>query len=258
LGPAVVLLLLSAFEYPGLAGHSSAMLAGAAVPDGQHSFFLNPALIVGERRLQGAACYSSPYRLSGLSWGRLSGGWSSERVAAGVGLAALQLGRYGEEDAQFVVGGTPARSLAVGLGVHALIVSDVPNYQDIVPAFDAGVCWRSGRVRIGAAGLCLNFPQWHDGSEAPVRMVLGGSWFPVDEVLLAMDVSRERGEEAAAFGVEFRPIPEVGLRLGAGIVPLRYAVGFDAMVGPVGLEYAYQFHPTLKESHVLGLRAAWH
>jgi hypothetical protein len=258
LGLAVVLLLVSAFEYPGLVGRSSAMLAGAAVPDGQHSFFLNPALIVDEHQLQGGVCYSSPYGLPGLSWGRLSGGWSAERVAAGVGLAALQLGRYGEEDAQFVVGGTPARSLAVGLGAHALIVSDVPNYSDIVPALDAGVSWQTGRFRVGAAGLCLNSPRWHDGTEAPVRMVLGGSWFPVDEVLLAVDVSRERGEEGAAFGAEFRPIPQVGLRAGVGVVPFRYAGGLEATVGPVSLEYAYQFHPTLKESHVLGLRAAWH
>ncbi len=253
-----LLLLLSAFEYPGLAGRSSAMLAGAAVSDGQHSFFLNPALIVSDRRLQGGVCYSSPYGLPGLSWGRACGGWSSERVAAGAGLAALRLGRYGEQDAQVVVGGTPTRSVAVGLGVHALIVSDAPNYHDIVPAFDAGVCWQSGRVRIGAVGLCLNSPRWHDGTEVPIRMVLGGSWFPVDEVLLAMDVSRERGEEAAAFGAEFRPVPQIGLRVGVGVVPLRHAAGLDATVGPVGLEYAYQFHPTLKESHVLGLRAAWH
>ena len=253
----VLLLLLCAFEYPGLAGRSSAMLAGAAVPDGQHSFFLNPALIVSDRRLQGGVCYSSPYGLPGLSWGRACGGWSSERAAAGAGLAALQLGRYGEQDAQVVVGGTPTRSVAVGLGVHALIVNDAPNYNDIVPAFDAGVCWQSGRFQIGAAGLRLNSPRWRDGTELPVRMLLAGSWYPVEEVLLALDVSREREREDAAFGAEFRPVPQLALRLGVGAAPLRYAAGIEATVGPLGLEYAYQFHPTLKESHVIGLRAAW-
>ena len=89
-------------------------------------------------------------------------------------------------------------------------------------------------------------------------MVLAGSWYPVDDVLLALDVSRERDDEDAAFGVEFRPVRQLGLRLGVGVVPLRYAAGLAATVGPLQLEYAYQFHPTLKESHVLGLRAAWH
>jgi hypothetical protein len=233
------------------------MLAGAAVADGQHSFSLNPALVVVERRIQTGVCCSRPYGLPGLSWGRVCGGWSSKRVAAGVGLSALQLGRYGEQDAQIVVGGTPVCSLAVGLGIHALIVSDAPSYSDVAPAFDAGACWQSGRVRIGAAGLRLNSPRWRDGTEVPLRMVLGGSWYPVDEVLLALDVSHERGEEDAAFGAEFRPIPQLGFRLGVGVAPLRYAAGLGATVGPVGFEYAYQFHPTLKETHVLGLRVAW-
>ncbi|MBN2466501.1 hypothetical protein JXD38_12850, partial [candidate division WOR-3 bacterium] len=186
------------------------------------------------------------------------GGWSSERIGCGAGFSTLQLGRYAEQDAQVIVGGTPVCSVAVGLGIHALIISDAPSYSDVVPAFDAGVTWQSGHVRVGAAGLRLNSPRWRDGTEVPLRVVLGGSWYPVDEVLLALDVSRERDEEDVAFGAEFRPVPQLGLRLGVGVAPLRYAAGLVAAVGPVGFEYAYQFHPTLKESHVLGLRAAWH
>jgi hypothetical protein len=253
----VLFLLLSAFEYPGFAGRSSAMLAGAAVADGQHSFFLNPALVVADCRFQTGVCYSRPYGLPGLTWGRVCGGWSSENVAAGASLSALGLDRYGEQDAQVVVGGTPIRSMAVALGIHALIVSNSPYCSDIVPAFDAGFCWRSGRVRVGAAGLRLNSPRWQDGTDLPTRMVLAGSWCPVDDVLLAVDISRERGEEDAAFGAEFRPVPQLAFRLGVGVAPIRYAAGLEATVGPLGLEYAYQFHPTLKESHVLGLRAAW-
>ncbi len=254
----VLLLLLSAFEYPGLTGCSSAMLAGAAVADGQHSFFLNPALIASERRFTTGVSCSRPYGLPGVYWGRACGGWSSERVAAGVGFSSLRFGRYDEQDAQVVVGGQPMRLVFVGLGLHALIVSGAPGYGDVAPALDAGVCWQSGRVQVGAAGLRLNTPRWRDGTEVPFRMVMAGSWYPADGVLLALDVSRERGEEDAAFGGEFRPVPQLGLRFGVGVAPFRYAAGLAATVGPVGFEYAYQFHPTLKESHVLGLRAAWH
>lgn len=234
------------------------MLAGAAVADRQHSFFLNPALVVDDCRFQTGVCYSRPYGLPGLAWGRVCGSWSSENVAAGVGFSALRLDRYGEQDAQVVVGGTPTRSIAVALGVHALIVSDSPYYSDIVPTFDAGLCWRSGRIRVGAAGLRFNSPRWHDGIELPPRIVLAGSWQPVDEALLALDLSRAGSDEDAAFGAEFRLVPQFGLRCGVGVAPLRYAAGLVATVGPVGFEYAYQFHPTLKETHVLGLRAAWH
>jgi hypothetical protein len=170
----------------------------------------------------------------------------------------LSLDRYHEYDAQTVIGGMPARNVAVGLGMHALVVEAGQSHDDFVPAVDAGVCWHSGRLRVGAAGLRLNAPRWHDGTELPPRVVLAGSWQPVDEVLLALDLSRERSDEDAAFGAEFRLIPQLGLRLGVGAAPLRFAAGLGAKVGPVGFEYAYQFHPVLKESHVFGLRAAWH
>ena len=234
------------------------MLAGAAVPDAIHSFFLNPALSVHDGRLQTGASYSRPYGLPGLDWGRAGGVWSSARFAAGAGLSILGLGHYREQDVQVVFGATPMPGVAVGLGIHALVVAAGQDYGDLAPAFDAGACWRSGRVRVGASGLRLNSPRWADGTESPARVVLAGSWYPVDEVLLALDLARERDEEDAAFGAEFRPIPQLAFRLGVGVAPLRYAAGLEATVGPLGLEYAYQFHPTLKESHILGLRAAWH
>jgi len=234
------------------------MLAGAAVADEQHSFFLNPALSANDGRFQAGICYSRPYGLPGLAWGRVCGGWSSGRLAAGLGLSALGLDRYGEQDAQVVVGGTPMPGLAVGLGIHALIIRARPEYGDLAPAFDAGACWRSGRIRVGAAGLRLNSPRWRDGTELPPKVVLAGSWQPVDEMLLALDLSRERGDEDAAFGAEFRLVPQLGLRLGVGTAPFRFAAGLGAVVGPLGFEYACQFHPVLEETHVLGLRVAWH
>jgi hypothetical protein len=253
----VLLLLLSAFEFPGYSGRSSAMIAGAAVADCQHSFSLNPALSVNADRFQTAISYCRPYGLTGLAWGRASGGWSSGRLSAGFGFSTLSIDRYAEQDAEVVVGGSPAPSVAVGLGIHALILRTGPQYGDLAPSFDAGACWQSGRVRVGVAGLRLNSPRWREGTELPPRVVLAGSWQPVDDLLLALDLSRERSDDDAAFGAEFQPVPQLGLRFGVGVAPLRYAAGLGATVGPVGLEYAYEFHPQLKETHVLGLRAAW-
>ena len=253
----VLLLLLSAFEYAGYSGRSSAMIAGAAVADCQHSFSLNPALSVDDSRFNAGLCYSKPYGLPGLAWARACGGWSSGRLAAGLGFSPLSLDRYAEQDAEVVVGGSPVPNVAVGLGIHALVLSGGTQYDDFAPSFDAGACWQSGRVRIGAAGLRLNSPRWRDGTELAPRVVLAGSWRPVDDLLLALDLSRERSDEDAAFGAEYRLVPQLGLRFGVGVAPLRYAAGLGATVGPLGVEYAYEFHPQLKETHVLGLRAAW-
>jgi hypothetical protein len=253
----VLLLLLCSFEYAGYAGYASATIAGAAVPDGQHSFFLNPALCVEAARFDADVSGSRPYGLAGLTWGRAGGVWSSRVLAAGAAFSVLGLNGYGEQDAGLVIGGTPVPAAAVGLGVHALIITARNGYGDFVPSFDAGGCWRHGRLRVGAAGLRLNSPRWRDGAVLPTRIVFGGAWLPVDDLLLALDLSRENGNEDAAFGAEFRLVPQLGLRIGVGAAPLRYAAGLTAQAGPLGLEYAYQFQPTLEESHVLGLRAAW-
>jgi len=254
----VFLLLFCAFEFPGYSGRASAMLAGAAVSDNQHSFFLNPALGVDETlSCVGITC-SRPFGLPGLVWGRACGSWDLGCLTAGLGLSSVALGRYGEHDVAVVAGGEPIANTAVGMGLHALVVSSGSEYGDFVPSFDAGVCWRTGRIRVGAAGIRLNSPRWREGTEMPLRAVVAGSWRPVDDLLLALDLSRERDNEDAAFGAEFRPIPPIALRLGIGVAPLRYAAGLEAMVGPLGLEYAYQFHSKLKGTHVLGVRAAWH
>jgi hypothetical protein len=105
--------------------------------------------------------------------------------------------------------------------------------------------------------LRLNSPRWRDGAAQPTKVVIGGSWQPVNELLIAVDLSREQDNEDAAFGVELRLVPQVGVRLGVGTAPLRLAGGLGASAGPVGLEYAYQFHPVLKETHLFGLQAAW-
>ena len=251
-----ILLLLSAFEFAGHSGAASSMLAGAAVPDAEHSFHLNPALIVTGRRFQAGSAYCSPYGLPGLTWGRITGVWHAGPISTGLAFSSLGIDRYAEQDAQFVVGGAPIPSVAVGLGVHALIITNGPQ-RDLAPAIDAGACWQSSRVRLGASGLRLNSPRWRDGEDLPPRFTIAGSWRPVDELLLALDLSRERSDEDAVFGAEFRLVPQFGLRLGVGAAPLRYAAGIGADVGPIGFEYAYQFHPVLKETHVFGLRAAW-
>ncbi len=253
-----LLWILSAFEFSGLAGPSSAMLAGTAVPDWIHSFTFNPALALNPCRVRAAVEYTRPYGLAGLNWGRACAGWSSERLAAGTGLSVLSLDRYSEYDAQAVLSAMPVRDVSVGLAVHALVIDAGRSGQDFAPAVDCGACWALGRFRVAGSGLRLNAPRWHDGIDQPAKLVLAGSWRPVDEVLVALDLSREGPDEDAAFGCDLSLVPQLGLRFGVGASPLRFGAGLGANVGPIGFEYAYQFHPALKESHVFGLRAAWH
>jgi len=251
-------LVLCAFEYAGCTGRAAAMLAGTAFLDQPHSALLNPALSVGPDRVSAGVAYTRPYGLPGLAWSRVLVGWSSARVGAALGLSSLALGSYREHDACVTLGVSPRPGVSLGLGLHALRLETSRVGDDLAPAFDAGACWRLGRVSIAAAGLRLNSPRWRDGAELPVRLVLAGSWYPVDELALALDLDREGSDEDAAFGAEFRLVPQLGLRIGVRAAPLRFGAGLGAALGPLEFDYAYQFHPVLKDSHIFGLRVAWH
>jgi hypothetical protein len=56
-------------------------------------------------------------------------------------------------------------------------------------------------------------------------------------------------------GAEFNIIPALGLRAGVGTSPLRLSAGLGASVGPMGLDYAFRFVPSLGTSHQFGVRA---
>jgi hypothetical protein len=89
------------------------------------------------------------------------------------------------------------------------------------------------------------------------RFLAGLEYSPVDELVLAADVTYCSGRASAGLGCEFLLIPQLALRAGVGTDPLRFGGGFGVRVGPVGLDYAYGFHPQLEESHRLGVTAAW-
>jgi hypothetical protein len=254
---AVLLAALAAFEYPALSGSPAAMLAGAAVPRWQHSLTLNPALDVGPDRFSAGASFARPYGLPGLNWGRVGAAGGSNGLRLHGGLSILSLQPYYEGDAVLGLCWTLLGAVSAGANVHALAVRAGPDREDIVPAVDLGVCWSAGRFRAGAAGQRLNSPRWGDGTELPPGFTLASSWEPVDGLLLALDASRSGVDEDLAFGLEFAPIPVLGLCFGVGTTPLRFAAGLSIETGFVRFDYAYQFHPALKETHVLGLETSW-
>jgi len=250
-------LLFGAFEFVGLGGPAGAMLAGGAVPDWRHGLSLNPALADPGPGVGIAAAYCRPYGLDGLGWGQMGAHWRARALGLSLAVSSLTLGFYREENLQVCIAAMPAHGVWTGVGLHALALEMGREGRDVVPALDVGGCCSFGRFTAGAGLSRLNVPRWRDGSELPARLVLSGAWRPVESLLLALDACREGRDERGAFGVEFRIIPEAGLRFGVATGPLRYAGGVGARAGPVTLDYAWQFHPQLNGTHSIGLAAAW-
>jgi hypothetical protein len=231
------------------------MTAASAVADWQGALVANPAAATAAGHLSGAASCEQPFALEGLrSVGAgLSG--SVGRMAVTLGLRDVGLDRYDELDGGVVLALRAGAAGSFGLGGHLLATTDGTGNAHVAPAFDAGGCWAVGQVRVAAAGLRLNRPTLGSAGNVPMLLVLGAAWRPVPDLLLACDLCREAENEEVRVGAEFNIIPALGLRAGVGTSPLRLSAGLGASVGPMGLDYAFRFVPSLGTSHQFGVRA---
>ncbi len=249
--------VLSAFEFSCGSGPAGAMLAGGAVADWRHGLWHNPALVDTLPGPGAAAAGCRPYGLEGLTWAALALHFQLRQWGASFGAGSMALGRFRESDMQVVLAGSPAARTWLGVGSHVLMLNSDGVNPDFAVSFDAGGWYALGRFALSAAAVRLNQPRWRDGEEQPTRLTLSVAWLLVDELLIAADVIRQAGSEAVATGVEFRLAPPLCLRVGMLTSPLRYAGGLGVRVGVLDFDYAWQFHPQLKGTHVIGLSLTW-
>ncbi len=250
-------MLLASFEFAPATGRVGSMLAGAAVTEWQSSFCLNPALAGHAEQYFAGATYCRPYGLAGLDWFHAGIGTNQGRWSGGVSIGSLSLDRYRETEIRLEVAAVPVASLALGAAARTLINDAERRGTDVVGAFDIGACWYQGTFGFGGVASAVNEPVFDSGDKKPLQLVLGAALRPVEQLLLALDVRRTGPDEGAAFGIEFNLVPPLDLRVGIGYEPLVYATGVGLHVNPVSVDYAYRFHPQLKETHVVGLALQW-
>lgn len=249
--------LVRAFEFIPRFGTAGAMLAGAAVDDWQVQFSHNPALTTESGRLAGAAAYCVPFGLADVHCAAACAGSKVGTWAGGIRLTSLSFDAYRETDVHAIAGWEPVPGLSAGIGAHWMMVDKGRYGADGVPKLDAGALWQTGRLRLGAAALGVNMPRFVNGDEIGLRLLAGAAFRPVEDLVLALDLFRHQEQQGADFGVEFRIVPVLSLRAGGGVGPLNYAAGVRVAVGVLALDYAYRFHPQLKETHAVGLQAEW-
>jgi len=233
------------------------MLAGAAVADWGNSFSHNPALMSHTTAVRGGLTYCRPYGLEGLDWVRGCIGVGLGCWSGGFGLSSMSFAGFRETDIEVGIAAEPMHSLAAGLGVHALAVDFGGSGADVAASFDVGLAWHSGIVGFGVAARSVNSPRFENGDGIPVRLVLAGSVKPAESFLLALDLCKTGSDEGACLGMEFDFLSQLHLRAGIASQPLLYAAGVGVDVGPAVVDYTCRFHPQLKETHVVGLQAAW-
>lgn len=257
--PPLILLLCSAFEFTVADPAAAGLAASAASGSWRSAFTSNAALLFSEPGRAAAAAFVRPYGLSGLYAGRIEAMVRPGELPMALGccLAVTSFDKYQEHDLVAAAAYEVRPGLAAGLSVHGMGQVWAGEVIDLLAAVDAGAAVQLGAFRLGITGRRLNVPRLHDGSELPLLLQIGGSWQPVNDLLLALDVRREGAEESAALGIELSLVPQLKLRAGLATMPLRYSGGIGVDVGALGLGYAWQFHPQLKETHLVGAEVRW-
>ncbi|MEO0077406.1 MAG: hypothetical protein ABIK86_00195 [candidate division WOR-3 bacterium] len=255
----LVALLSAAFEFVCPDPATAGIGVSAASGSWRSALEGNPALLSCELSRAAAATVARPYDISGLYSGRLDVMVRPPEtpLALGCGLATNCLDRYQEHDLAFVASWGILPNVTVGAGCHGLGQVWAGEVLDLLVAVDVGTAVQLGTLRIGLSGRRINVPRLHDGSELPPLIRVGGSWQPVSDVTLAVDLLREGAEESAALGVELRLVPQLRLKAGLTTLPMCYSGGIGVDVGPVRVDYAWQFHPQLKSTHVAGAEVRW-
>ncbi len=240
------------------AGAVGGIGAGVAVEDWQHGFGVNPAMAVSGVRFGAGVTYARPYGLSGLNCIRSVVNFSWGKIATVAGGQLLGLGTYKEWDCGLALGTEPIKGLKVGLGVHGF-VQELGDYEVRgVPVFDLGGVWRNGRFAFGFSGQRLNSPQLSGGDKILPRFILGGSWEPVQGLVIAIEGRKQGNVDGGAAGVGFQFFPELILRAGVETAPLLWRGGLRIQLGCCGIDYSYQLHPELGDTHILGISGQWH
>ena len=90
--------------------------------------------------------------------------------------------------------------------------------------------------------------------DLPQRIVVGAGYRPISEVITTISIDKTLGFDArAAMGIEYWPTRWLALRAGASTAPNRVSAGLGLKFRGFMLDYSFQNHPVLPETHKIGI-----
>ncbi len=253
----IVWLLLTAFEFLLPVGRSGGMGAGVAVVDWKHSLVLNPGIIGYGPKFGGAVAYTVPYGIRELHSGMVGICFPVSRIDVGAGSFMTGTGSYQEWNMSLVLGGRVLNELSAGIGVHGCLQHMGGYVFDLVPVVDLGLLWKSNRWSAGIAGQRLNSPRFRNGDELAPKFKAGVCWEPVSTLVLAVDIERIDDAERAIAGVEFKLFPQIAVRCGYQTSPQCFRGGIGINWAGLSLDYGYQYHHQLGDTHIFSISFRW-
>ncbi|APF20666.1 PorV/PorQ family protein [Caldithrix abyssi] len=112
------------------------------------------------------------------------------------------------------------------------------------------------RIFAGVYAYNLNAPTLGNRvkHDLPQRIVVGVGYRPMTNVLTTLSLDKTVGFDThAAAGIEFWPVRWLALRAGAMSTPNRVSAGIGLKFKGLMLDYSFQNHPVLPETHKIGI-----
>ncbi len=112
------------------------------------------------------------------------------------------------------------------------------------------------RTFVGVYVYNLNAPTMGSSTkhDLPQRIVVGAAYIPVTGITTSIAFDKTIGfDTQLQGGFEFLPVRWLALRLGASTEPNRFTAGIGINYRGVHLDYSFQTHPVLPETHKFSL-----
>ena len=90
--------------------------------------------------------------------------------------------------------------------------------------------------------------------DLPQRLVIGAAYRPVSNLITSLSFDKTVGFNMEIHGgLEYLPVHWLALRVGASTEPNRFSAGFGINYNGIHLDYSFNNHPVLPETHKFGL-----
>lgn len=251
----MLLLLCSIFSllnYQEIGGSASAQMISSVDNSIYNATAANPAILSQLDKNNLGIVYSCPYNVKLIQYTRLAGNYKN----FGVNISRLGQVGYQEYIFSLAAGFNITQELSYGLVIKGLYL-DLSEYgQTFLPALNFGIVYHLDKIQFGAVLANINRPKTID-DDIPWLIIMGALFKPVTDFTLGLEIQKSNQDENIAMGAEFKPIPNLAIRLGTKTNPLIISTGLGFIFKNFTLDYALKFHTRLKDTSVFSLGYCW-
>lgn len=245
--------LFSFFNYQEIGGSASASQISSVGNSSYLATAFNPSILSQLDKNNIGIVYDCPYNIREIQYTRLAVNYKN------FGLNISRLGQTGYQEYVFSIstGFNLTPDLSYGLIVKALYL-DLGEYgQTLLPALNFGVSYHLDKIELGAVVENLNHPQNSMIDNIPWSIIAGALFKPVRDFNCGLEIQKTNLDQNIALGAEFRPLPNLCLRLGIKTNPVIASTGLGFVYKNFLLDYALKFHTRLKDTSVISLGYSW-